>query len=133
MKNLIFLISLIFLTSCYEIHTSELKNTKGFLIDTVYTPSHSEYCYHYGYNMMNGKYEWHMGNDNKPESYNVRFTFLNTTMCYDSKEIYESITDTFTIAYVDSYRVKKNKKDSTFNGYRIKNLIIKDKTISIYQ
>lgn len=133
MKNIILLLSLIFLTSCYEVHTSKPKIAKGFLVDTIYTPSHSEYCYHYGYNIMNGKFEWHFGNDDKSETYNVRFIFLNDTMWLNSKEIYKSVTDTFTITYTDSYLVKKNKKDSAFSERHIESLIIKDHTIKIYQ
>lgn len=38
-----------------------VKNGKGYWINTHCVKSHteSEYGPHYGYNFMNGKYEWH--------------------------------------------------------------------------
>ena len=43
------------------------ENGKEYEIRSYCVKSHSvsEYCYHYGYNFMSSKYEWHWGMDTK--------------------------------------------------------------------
>jgi len=132
MRKLIFFIGLIFLSSCYKYFDTDTKTTTGILIGKEYKPAHSEYCYHYGYNFMSGKFNWHWGMDEKSESYSVSFVCLNDTMTYGSVELYKNLPDTFSVVYVDSYLIKNN--DSTFRGHIIQKIVINDTlSITIYQ
>jgi hypothetical protein len=131
MKKIIFtfLISLIFLTSCYNIHKTEPISTKGYLVKATYLPEHVEYCYHYGYNFMSGKYNYHWRNEEHPAEYKTIFVFLNDTLDYNSKKMYDIITDTFTVIYRDRYKMKDN--DSSFINHDIQQIIIKNDTINL--
>ena len=69
MKYLISILLLIALYSCNGPYKPDFvdKDGKEYEVRTYCLKSHevSEYCYHYGYNMMNGKFDWHFGLDTK--------------------------------------------------------------------
>lgn len=90
MKNIFFL-SILFLVSCdYAVKPDLVKNGKEFVIINRCVKSHTEtnYEYHYGYNMMNGKFDWHWG--------------LNTTDVCD-----KTVLDTIEVNLNKKYYVKK--------------------------
>jgi hypothetical protein len=60
MKTLVMLIVL--LSGC-KVRPDFTKDGKDYIIRTECVQSHTEskYGYHYGYNVMNGKFEWHLG------------------------------------------------------------------------
>ena len=72
MKLLIFylliLFLLVFLSGCdLRVKPDFVKDGKEYVVSENCVKSHweSDYGYHYGYNIMSGKYEWHWGTDDK--------------------------------------------------------------------
>lgn len=62
---LLILFGLILLSSCGgPIKPDVVKGGKEYVVREVCLEGHNEskYDYHYGYNLMKGKYEWHLGN-----------------------------------------------------------------------
>lgn len=90
MKYLLILLLLV-ITGCdIPIKPDYVKNGKEYIITKPCVKSHveSKYEYHYGYNMMEGKFNWHWG-------------LNNNTIC-DS-----TVVDTFEVNLKQKYYTKK--------------------------
>jgi hypothetical protein len=65
---ILFLLALIFLSACdMRVKPDIVKDGKEYIVTSNCVKYHweSDYGYHYGYNLMSGKYEWHYGMDDK--------------------------------------------------------------------
>lgn len=68
MKSFSTILMLVLLSACGPYKPDYVdENGKEYEILSRCVKSHTEsnYKYHYGYNFMSGKYEWHMGWDNE--------------------------------------------------------------------
>ena len=101
MKQLI-IILLIFLSSCVKITYSDKITVTSEIISKNYTQEKNEYKYHYGYSIIKGKFCWHFGNVNTPESYTVKIKFLDDTITRNDKGLY--YRDSLLITYREVYR-----------------------------
>ena len=63
----ILLIGLLFIFGCCKPKPEFYINGKGYYTKTYCLKSHTEYVfdYHYGYNIMNGKFQFYLGPHNK--------------------------------------------------------------------
>lgn len=65
MRTLILLTLLITIMGCGPRKPDFVNGGKEYLVYTYCAKSHTitDYGYHYGYNMLSGKYEWHWGTE----------------------------------------------------------------------
>lgn len=63
MKNLLIIFLLLIVGCDYAVKPDLVKDGKEYVILSRCVQSHTEskYEYHYGYNFMDGKYNWHWG------------------------------------------------------------------------
>ena len=109
-KAILLISSIFFVLACVKVTESEPITVKGKIIYRFHKDSKTEFKYHYGYNFMNGKYQYHMGNVTESEENVVKFIFLGDTLSRDSETLFNKQTDSLEIQYVKVYYTKKNKE-----------------------
>lgn len=117
MKKIItILFLLVSLTSCYKIVESDPIIVKSTIQNRQHEDEKSEWTYHYGFSMLEGKYCMHYGPETTPEKNIVTFNFLNETLLRDDLSLYNKNSNELTITYVEVYRVEKDKKTFLHNN-----------------
>lgn len=113
MKNIVravlLISSIFFVMACVKVTESEPITTKGKIVFRFHKDSKTEFTYHYGYNFMNSKYQYHWGNETKPEQNVVKIVFLGDTITRYDRELIDK-PDEVTIKYVKVYHTKKNEQ-----------------------
>jgi len=111
MKNALIVLLLIFLSSCYKVTKSELLTIEGHMIYRHHEDAKTEYEFHYGYDVMKGKMSYHYGPHTESERNEVTFRFLEDTVTYNNRELYNRANVIITY--------KKVYHDGTFHHNQI--------------
>lgn len=111
MKNALIILLLVFLSSCVKVTKSELLTTEGHMIYRHHVDSKTEYKFHYGYDVSEGKMSYHHGYYTEPEKNEVTFRFLEDTVTYNNRELYNRANVIITY--------KKVYHDGTFHHNQI--------------
>ncbi len=86
---IVLILILILISSCdVRVKPDFVKGGKEYVVSENCVKSHnvSEYSYHYGYNMLDGKFNWHWGMDTKTICDSVK---LDTIEVNKEKKYYE--------------------------------------------